>query len=541
MNQAAQKRALIGQATIVAMVVLGAVLGYLLGNGVAVIQATSWLSRSSETAVAHDSAALAEARSALHTMRGASSGICSESEVSKFRSLVFRSEYIKDAGRIRGGKIECAVISSEPARAIGRLHPDLHLEDGIVAYRNLPPIDEAGRKRVLLRQGSAYVVFGLGLPYSPEPIPMQLAITMQPDGSSAQVPAARKAGEIDAALMTTDGSGRVGDELYSTRCSESNFNCVTSTTSVSAAIHGQSSLLVSSAFAGTLAGILCGMGFSFLYCRRRELSCQLHRAVENEELKVVYQPIVDLETREIIGAEALARWTDEDNNAVDPELFVKMAEDLGFVGSITKQVLHRILRDLGPTLQSRPEFHVSLNVAPSDLVDPEFVPMLQNALKYSNVRPEKLVIEITERSAANGEIAKETVRELHRLGHRIQIDDFGVGYSNLDRLLYLYADSIKIDKAFTRTIGTESIAGLLLPQIMNMAQSLNLEVIVEGIESTQQADYFSSTTKKMYGQGWLFGRPMSAEALRSEIGETLPVTHSVPEGYEVFGMKTAGI
>ncbi len=541
MSQAAKKRALIGQSTIVAMAVLGAVLGYLLGNGIAVIQATGWLSRSSETAAAHDSAALDEARSILHSMRGASSGICSDAEMAKFRSLVFRSEYIKDAGRIRGGKIECAVISSEPARAIGRLRPDLHMENGIVAYRNLPTIDKADRKRVLLQQGSAYVVFGLGLPYSPEPIPMQLAIAMHPDSSSAQVPATTEAGEADAAFRTADGSGRVGDELYSTRCSESNFNCVTSTTSVSDAIHGQSSLVVSSAFAGAMAGILFGMGFSFLYCRRRELSCQLRRAVENDELKVLYQPIVNLETREIIGAEALARWTDEDKNAVDPELFVKTAEDLGFVGSITKQVLHRILRDLGPTLQSRPEFHVSLNVAASDLVDPEFMPMLQSALKTSNVRPENLVVEITERSAANSDTAKETVRTLRRLGHSIHIDDFGVGYSNLDRLLYLYADTIKIDKAFTKTIGTESVAGLILPQIMNMAQSLNLEVIVEGIETTQQADYFTTTTKKIYGQGWLFGRPMSAEALRSELGDNPLVTHSVPEGYEVFGMKTAGI
>jgi sensor c-di-GMP phosphodiesterase-like protein len=256
---------------------------------------------------------------------------------------------------------------------------------------------------------------------------------------------------------------------------------------------------------------------------------------------VLYQPIVNLETREIMGAEALARWTDEDSNSVDPEIFVKAAEDLGFVGSITKLVLHRILHDFAETIQRRPGFRVSLNVAASDLVDPKFVPMLQEALQKAYVRPENIVLEITERSATNSEAAKETVRILRRMGHSIHIDDFGAGYSNLDRLLYLYADTIKIDKAFTRTIGTESIAGLILPQIMNMAQSLNMEVIVEGIETTQQADYFSTTTKKIYGQGWLFGRPMTAEALCSELVDNPLIMHSMPAGFAAFGVKTAGV
>ncbi|MGC9223775.1 MAG: EAL domain-containing protein [Terracidiphilus sp.] len=208
---------------------------------------------------------------------------------------------------------------------------------------------------------------------------------------------------------------------------------------------------------------------------------------------------------------------------------------------MTRQVLQSILRDFAPMIQKRPGFHISLNVAASDLADPSFLPMLESALRDFNVRPQNLVVEITERSAANSESAKETIRDLRRLGHRIHIDDFGAGYSNLDRLLYLYADTIKIDKAFTRTIGTESVAGLILPQIMNMAQSLNLEVIVEGIETTQQADYFSLATKKIYGQGWLFGRPMPAEALSAELLGNSFIRHPMPAGYTVFGIKTAGV
>ena len=541
MGQTFKNRVWTGRIAIVALATLGAALGYLLGNGLAIIQATEWLSQSAETVAAHDSAALAEARSVLNSMQRFSFGFCSASEMEHFKLLVFRSEYIKDAGRMRGGRIDCAATSGESLQALGRLRPDLRLADGAAAYRNLPTIEKTDRKRALLQLGSAYVVFPVGLSNVSEPMPMQLAITTQPNGDSSQGFVTTAVDEAGAIFAAMEGRSRAGNKLNSTYCSESNFDCVTSTTSIPDAIHSQSGLLASSALAGGLAGILCGMGFSFLYCRRRELTCQLRRAVKHNELKVVYQPIVNLETREIVGAEALARWKDEDNNDVDPELFVKAAEDFGFVGSITRQVLQNILRDFAPTIQKRPGFHISLNVAASDLADPDFLPMLESALRDFNVRPQNLVVEITERSAANGESAKETIRDLRRLGHRIHIDDFGAGYSNLDRLLYLYADTIKIDKAFTRTIGTESIAGLILPQIMNMAESLNLEVIVEGIETTQQADYFSSTTKKIYGQGWLFGRPMTAEALCAELLDNPLISHSMPAGYSVFSIKTAGV
>ena len=541
MGQTSKNRVLVGRLAIVAMAALGAALGYLLGNGLAIIQTTEWLSQTSEAVAAHDSAALAEARSVLNSMQRLSSGFCSASEMEHFKSLVFRSEYIKDAGRIRGGRIECAVTSGDSLSILGRLRPDLRLAGGAAAYRNLPTNENTERKRVLLRLGSAYVVFPLGLPPTSGPIPMQLAITTLPIGISSPDLLTTAAGEAGAVFAAIEGSGHAGNKLNSTYCSDSNFDCVTSTTSIPDAIHSQSGLLASSALAGGLAGILCGMGFSFVYCSRRELTCQLRRAIKHNDLKVVYQPIVNLETREIVGAEALARWTDEDNNNVDPELFVKAAEDSGFVGSITRHVLQSILRDFAPMIQKRPGFHVSLNVAASDLADPTFLPMLESALREFNVRPQNLVVEITERSAANSESAKETIRNLRRLGHSIHIDDFGAGYSNLDRLLYLYADTIKIDKAFTKTIGAESIAGLILPQIMNMAQSLNLEVIVEGIETTQQADYFSSATKRIYGQGWLFGRPMTAEALCAELIDNPLIRHAMPVGYSMFGIKAVGV
>jgi sensor c-di-GMP phosphodiesterase-like protein len=243
--------------------------------------------------------------------------------------------------------------------------------------------------------------------------------------------------------------------------------------------------------------------------------------VQRDKLRVVYQPIVILSTRQIVGAEALSRWTDEEGNTVDPEVFVKIAEENGFVGALTKSVLRRALRDFAKTLQNRPGFRLSVNVAGADLVDPEFLPMLERTLHEANVKSQSVVIEISEKSSFKSETAMETIRNLRRMGHSIHIDDFGTGYSNLDKLLYLFADSIKIDKAFTGVIGTESVAVAILPQILAMAKSLNLEVIVEGVETDRQADYFSPDPPQVYGQGWLYGRPVSAEEFEGLLSDNM--------------------
>ena len=145
-----------------------------------------------------------------------------------------------------------------------------------------------------------------------------------------------------------------------------------------------------------------------------------------------------------------------------------------------------------------------------------------------------LTLEVTETSAANHEDALESIRVLRRMGFGISIDDFGTGYSNLSYLLYLSVDSIKIDKAFTRTIGTDAVTAGILPQIINMARTLNLAVVVEGIESPNQADYFPTDKLRIYGQGWLYGRPVPASEFFSliDVAVDQPVVAAIPEAVE---------
>jgi sensor c-di-GMP phosphodiesterase-like protein len=234
---------------------------------------------------------------------------------------------------------------------------------------------------------------------------------------------------------------------------------------------------------------------------------------------VEYQQIVSLASGRIVGAEALARWTDEEGFAVGPDVFVKIAEQHGFVGSITRLVVRHMLRDFAGTLRAHPDFRVCINVAATDLADSRFQPMLERALKRAGVAARSVVLEITESSTARHEVAIAAILCLRQRGHSVHIDDFGTGYSSLSYLHELSVDAIKIDRSFTRSIGTEAVTATILPQILAMAEALHHQVIVEGIETRQQADYFAALAQPIFGQGWLFGRAVSASAFHSLLEE----------------------
>lgn len=528
MNQQIGQRFITRRLVLIGLASSGAALGCVLGCTFALLAARNSLEHAAGAAAARQNAALAEAHRVLRDMQASHSGYCSDAELASFRLLVFRSEHLKDAGRIRSDRIDCSAASGRRPLDAGPFKADFRLQDGAFAYRSLGSRQIRGLRGAALRLGSAYVVFGAEPSPAPGPIATTLAITMKDRAALA-----RKAATAPPDYMTADSTGQFGGTLYATRCTDPAFSCVTATTTVFDAIRGESTVLSLCIDAGGIAGVLFDMGFPF-FLRRRDLGRQLRRALEQDKLEIRYQPIVSMETRQIVGAEALARWTDDSGRQVDPEVFVKIAEDQGFIGLITRTVLKHVLNDFADTFRSRPDFRVSINVGAPDLLEPSFLPMLESALEKARVRPENLVIEITERSAANGEAAKETIRLLRHFGHSIHIDDFGSGFSNLDRLLYLYADTIKIDKAFTRTIDTESVAAVILPHIMTIARSLNLAVIVEGVEITRQADYFLPGNQKIYGQGWLFGRPMSAQEFLAELANSPIPAHTSAEPHGVL-------
>jgi len=301
--------------------------------------------------------------------------------------------------------------------------------------------------------------------------------------------------------------------FYLPVCSRRVPLCVVAAEPYGALMARSKTLFVDFLIGGSLLGAVLGLVMVQLLRGQRSMEKQLRRALRTGALTTVYQPIVDLQTGAIVGAETLVRWINEDGESVRPDVFVALAEERGFAGQITRLVTRRVMSELGDLL-AEGRLRVTLNIASQDLDDPEFHGYLQGCLADAGVQPSSIGLELTERSTAMRKMAVGTLATLKSTGHMVYIDDFGTGYSSLSYLHQLDVDAIKVDRVFTQTVGTGAVTASVVPQILAMAEQLDLLVVVEGIETEEQAQYFRAAGRGILGQGWLYGKPVPAAQFR---------------------------
>jgi len=420
---------------------------------------------------------------------------------------------------MRNGKIDCSATLGPVDLPATPMKLEYSMPGGTNVYVVSGPLQIRDQPTLGLQFKDLYVVINSGAGRRVDSTTLPFIMTVKPASSRNPGRLLSTAPQPEDAVFTVEGMARKGQTLYFTRCTADNLSCTTTHITIPEALRADRPVLRYCMALGGLVGAPFGFLFSLAYRRSRSMEQQLRRAIAKDRLRMVYQPIVDLASKRIVGAESLARWTDEEGLAVGPEVFVKLAEDCGLVGALTRLVVRHGLLDFGEILRSHPDFRLSINVAARDLSDPAFLPNLEEALKGAGVRAQSVAIEITERSTARHEVAIETIRRLHEKGHSVHIDDFGTGYSSLSYLHELAIDAIKIDKSFTQSIGTEAVTQAILPQILAMALALKLQVIVEGIETGPQAEYFSSLAQPVLAQGWFFGYPVQAERFRRLLAE----------------------
>jgi diguanylate cyclase (GGDEF)-like protein len=266
-----------------------------------------------------------------------------------------------------------------------------------------------------------------------------------------------------------------------------------------------------------------GAGFRFFApemhaeaLERLEFDTSLRSALANKELKLHYQPQFSLETKEIVGVEALLRWAHPKYGPIPPTKFIPLAEETGLILPIGTWVLKEACRqNLAWQLAGYRPIRISVNVAPLQFGRPDFVKTVSDALGESGLDPQWLELEVTEgtlmRDVAD---VRGRLMELQRLGVRISIDDFGTGYSSLSYLQQLPIDSLKVDRSFVRDVtfpATEPDHGRsLVKSIVSLAHSLGMEVVAEGIETVDQLE-FLRTLQCETGQGYLVAKPMPAD------------------------------
>jgi diguanylate cyclase (GGDEF)-like protein len=261
---------------------------------------------------------------------------------------------------------------------------------------------------------------------------------------------------------------------------------------------------------------------------RHELKHDLQRAIERNELFVLYQPVVELQTCRITGVEALVRWKHPVRGLMSPMDFIPLAEETGLIVPIGQWVLETAcaeLRRIQDGLSGAvPAMSVAVNVSSRQLQAPGFITEVTRALRSSGLPADRLVIEITESVLLHDmETVVGTLSALRALGIRVSIDDFGTGYSSLGYLRRLPVDIVKIDKTFIAEIATAADDRSLTLAIVRLLDSIDVVTIAEGIERKEQFEYIAAMGCDM-GQGYFFGRPMPGSQLESKLrkGTALP-------------------
>jgi EAL domain-containing protein (putative c-di-GMP-specific phosphodiesterase class I) len=220
----------------------------------------------------------------------------------------------------------------------------------------------------------------------------------------------------------------------------------------------------------------------------------VRRALEEDEFSLVYQMRVDLHSGDVIGMEALARWTSARYGAVPPDRFIPLAEEVDVIGELGRWVLRRACNEAVRLEKAlRRPLRLSVNVSPWQLRRPGLTQDVTDALSDSGYRPDSLELELTERSSLPREsTVLRTIAELRADGVTMSLDDFGSGCANLSYLTWLPVDVLKIDKVFVQDVPRDTPALPILDAIIELGHRVGATVVAEGVERTEQASYLRS-------------------------------------------------
>jgi diguanylate cyclase (GGDEF)-like protein len=243
--------------------------------------------------------------------------------------------------------------------------------------------------------------------------------------------------------------------------------------------------------------------------RRLTLLADLRIAIDQGAIEVVYQPKVDPRSGRVVGAEALSRWHHPDGS-VPPDEFIPLAERSGLIRPLTRQVLDTALASCATWRRAGHEMTVAVNLSPHMIADPALVEQVRSALGKHDLPPRALTLEITETGLIDDPTHSMLIlNELHALGVKLSIDDFGTGHSSLGRLAELPIQEVKIDKSFVRDLTTRKNRQAVTDAVLHLGRSLDLTVVAEGVETAAEFDYLRARGCDAI-QGYYIAKPLPA-------------------------------
>ncbi|MEI8081675.1 MAG: bifunctional diguanylate cyclase/phosphodiesterase [Actinomycetes bacterium] len=255
---------------------------------------------------------------------------------------------------------------------------------------------------------------------------------------------------------------------------------------------------------------------------RRQMIRELRAAIAGGTIDLAYQPIVDMSTREVVAVETLARWRDSVGNNVPPPVFIGLAEEMGTMGALGSLIFDKAMAQFSEWNWEYPHMRtvrMSLNVAPAQMLDPGFPDRMAVLLELNGIEPSRITLEVTESGLAQAtEIAAAQLHRLRSAGFGVSLDDFGTGYSSLTRLAAFPVTELKIDRQFIDE--TLDSARVIVPAVVGLAHASGQTVVAEGIETESQFRFVMQHGCD-YGQGYLFDRPLSGDAVPEHVKASL--------------------
>ncbi|WP_233955549.1 EAL domain-containing protein [Pectobacterium versatile] len=470
----------------------------------------------SSVTVEHAGKIILQATSALDILEQKFSPYCDDLHLGLLRKIAYDNDYIQDVVYIDGNRLRCSSMMSE-INSMFLPSPDFHYKNNYnIWYKIESPLN---RNKPMIYVGATRHLVVLN-PRSFLDVPsysynIQYALLEKNKGDGRVILSDLMSDDIYSRLVVGDNNPErfyIGDKYYVLKpLPDSDLALV-----VSADQSTSLSFYLKIFFSALPIFLLLSLVLSILISKK-SLTIQsplyvLRQALRQKEFELHYQPIIKLDTAQVVGCEALIRWRHSDGHLITPDSFIPMIRQVGLMKELTLFVINEALQTASVLKKSDPDMFVSINLEAAEFEDMSVFNYLVEQVAVYDLDGANVNVELTESSMIEPQKAAPMVELYQQKGIDVAIDDFGTGYSGLSYLERVKANKLKIDKSFVGNIRDHSPTDIVLSHIVSMAHCLNLHIVAEGIETPIQEAYLKSLGVA-YAQGWLYSKALTQEAL----------------------------
>ncbi|WP_309043957.1 EAL domain-containing protein [Marinobacter sediminicola] len=457
-----------------------------------------------------------ESRSVINRLNAQGIDQCNETMLAVMRRELFLANRVRDIGFVRDNAVLCTTGQGILESPYQQGPWDFTSEDG---FRYWPAVRlilfNGDMTAPIVGKGRFNVVFDTRWLEQLVTVNGRWELTFR--NRLAQIQHAFGDSGVYRSLGDKSAHATTLTSIYSQTCSNTIPYCASTEIEHMDVLRRNPSLAAFLVMTGLILGSGSGLVSWLVLKRRLSTSRRIIRGLKHKAYFPLYQPIVDLEHGSIIGCEVLARFRDA-YGAIDPEEFIPVLASVGESWRFTQLVMQKTLDDLNARTGLPAGFKVNINLFPSDIAQSRMKDAdISLALATSRFN---ITFEITEDENLDTATAKDCIHWIKQNGFELAVDDFGTGYSNLAKVRDLGCNTLKIDRSFVFDIDTGGLGAALVPLMVRIAHELGMDVVAEGVETNAQAKIVAGMGIR-FGQGWAFGRPMSARTLEERVRQTL--------------------